>query len=333
MNRLALLMMLLFSVSPVSLATEPDRAKLLTKLEAAMGPMPPDSRKVPPDVKILSEERIGTSHLRIKLTYASEAGDRVPAWLLKPIAPPNTRHPAMLCLHQTINIGKDEPVGLGQQPSKQQALHLVERGYVCLAPDYPSFGEYPYDFQKAFQQKLYQSGTMKAIWNNRRAVDLLQSLPDVDPERIGVIGHSLGGHNSLFTAAFEERLKVAVSSCGFNSFHKYYQGNLKGWSSDRYMPRVASVYKNDPKLMPFDFDDVLLAIYPRAVFAMSPLRDGNFEVSGVKDVLAKVEPVYKAGGHADKLKAIYPDAGHEWPEQARREAYEFVDSILKKKSP
>jgi dienelactone hydrolase len=326
MNRLVVIALVL-AASPLPAADPPDRAVLLKKMEQAMGPLPGPDRKVPLDVKVLSEEKLD-GYVRKKLTFAAEKGDRVPAWLLIPTGKEGKR-PAMLCLHQTINIGKDEPVGLGKQDSKAQALHLVKRGYVCLAPDYPSFGEYQYDFQAAFKRGDYQSGTMKAIWNNMRAVDLLQSLPEVDGDRIGVIGHSLGGHNSLFTAAFDDRLKIAVSSCGFNSFHKYYGGNLKGWTSDRYMPRIASEYGNDPKKMPFDFDDVILAICPRAVFAMAPLKDSNFEVSGVKDVLAKVEPAYKALGASEKVKAIYPDAGHEWPAEARAEAYQFVDKWLK----
>ncbi len=235
----------------------------------------------------------------------------------------------MLCLHQTIGIGKDEPVGLGKQDSKAQAAHLVKRGYVCLAPDYPSFGEYKFEFQAAFKRGDYQSGTMKAIWNNMRAVDLLQSLPEVDGERIGVIGHSLGGHNSMFTAAFDERLKVIVSSCGFCSFAKYKGGNLKGWTSDRYMPRIASEYGNDPKKMPFEFADVVTSFAPRAFMAVAPLKDDNFDVQGVKDVIAAAEPVYKALGKAENLKAIYPDAGHDFPEEGRKAAYEFIDKHLK----
>jgi dienelactone hydrolase len=162
-----------------------------------------------------------------------------------------------------------------------------------------------------------------------RAVDLLCGLPEVDTKRIGVIGHSLGGHNALFTAAFDPRLKVAVTSCGFCSFHKYYGGNLKGWTSDRYMPKIASEYGNDPKRMPFDFDDVLLSIYPRAIFVMAPQRDANFDVSGVQDVLAKVERSYVQGGIGNRIQAVFPDAGHEWPEKEREAAYRFVDSVLK----
>jgi dienelactone hydrolase len=312
-------------------AEPPDRALIRKKLEQVMGPLPGPERKVPADAAVASEEKLD-GYVRRKITFAVEKGDRTPAWLLIPNAGANApaKRPAMLCLHQTIAIGKDEPVGLGKQASKQQALHLVKRGYICLAPDYPSFGEYPYDFAAAFRRGDYQSGSMKAIWNNMRAVDVLQSLPGVDPERIGVIGHSLGGHNAMFTAAFDERLKVIVSSCGFCSFSKYKGGDLKGWTSDRYMPRIASVYNNDPRKMPFDFADVIASFAPRAFLAVAPLRDDNFAVGGVKDALVAAEPAYRSLGASDRLQAIYPDAAHDFPEDARTAAYQFLDAHLKR---
>lgn len=298
-----------------------DRDATLKKMERVMGPLPGAERRVPLDVRVTSEEKLD-GYVRKKLTFAAEKGDRVPAWLLVPTGREGKR-PAVLCLHQTIPIGKDEPVGLGKQDSKAQALHLVKRGYVCLAPDYPSFGEYPFDFKKSD----FASGSMKAIWNNMRAVDLLQSLPEVDGERLGVIGHSLGGHNAMFTAAFDDRLKVIVSSCGFCSFEKYMKGNLKGWTSDRYMPRIASEFGSDPRRMPFEFADVVGAFAPRAFLAVAPVRDNNFDVDGVKDVMATAAPAYKRA--ADNLKAVYPDAGHDFPPDGRKTAYEFMDARLK----
>ena len=133
---------------------------------------------------------------------------------------------------------------------------------------------------------------MKGIVNHRRAIDLLQSLPEVDPQRIGVIGHSLGGHNALFLAAFDDRVKVIVTSCGFTSFPKYMNGDLSGWSHKGYMPRIADQFGKDPRRMPFDFSDILIALAPRAVFINAPLRDDNFEVSGVRDCVAAALPVY-----------------------------------------
>ena len=131
---------------------------------------------------------------------------------------------------------------------------------------------------------------MKAIYDNTRAIDLLQSLPEVDADRIGCIGHSLGGHNSLFTAVFDERIKAVVTSCGFTSFHKYKGGDLHGWTGPRYMPLIATKYNYSPDQMPFDFAEVLAAIAPRAVFVVAPLHDDNFDVDGVRDVVAAVRP-------------------------------------------
>jgi pimeloyl-ACP methyl ester carboxylesterase len=306
-----------------SFGAEPDRAAIRKKMEQVMGPLPGKDRIVPLDVKVLEETKL-EKYTRIKLTYAAEKDDRVPAYLLIP----NERKgklAAMLCLHQTINMGKAETVGLGPNDTRRYALHLVERGYVTLAPDYPSFGEYPYDFKKS----NYVSGSMKAIWNNMRAVDLLQARPEVDPERIGVIGHSLGGHNAMFTAAFDERLKVIVSNCGFTSFPKYYKGNLKGWTSDRYMPRIATEFGLDPKQMPFDFTDVVISFAPRAFLASSPIKDHKFEVDGVKDVIAAATSVYEQLGAKEKLQANYPDCGHDFPPEVRKVAYEFIDRWLK----
>ena len=324
--RRAVLVAVLFTHG-VTPAAEPDRAAIRAKMERAMGPLPPAARMVPLDLKVVSEEKL-EGYTRKKVTFAVEKGDRVPAWLLVPAGKPGKR-PAVLCLHQTTAIGKGEPAGLGGKESLHYALHLVKRGYVCLAPDYPSFGEYPYDFAAAFERGDYHSGSMKAVWNNMRAVDLLRSLPDVDGDRIGAVGHSLGGHNAMFTAAFDERIKVIVSSCGFCGFPKYYGGNLKGWTSDRYMPRIAAEFGNDPKKVPFDFTDVVTSFAPRPFLAVAPVRDDNFAVAGVRDVIAAAAPAYKSFGAAENLKAIYPDAGHDFPAAARKTAYEFLDQHLK----
>ena len=172
---------------------------------------------------------------------------------------------------------------------------------------------------------------MLGIWNHRRAVDLLQSLPEVDGDNLGVIGHSLGGHNGMFVAVFEPRLKAIISSCGFNSFPTYMKGNLAGWSHKGYMPRIREVYDLKPEKMPFDFPEIVAALAPRAFLAVAPLKDHNFEVSGVKDCIEAAAPVYRLLGAEQKLKAIYPDAGHDFPDDARARAYAWFDRWLKRK--
>ncbi len=107
-----------------------------------------------------------------------------------------------------------------------------------IVPDYPNFGEY----QRDVYAMGYASASMKAIWNNIRAVDVLSERPDVDAVRIGVIGHSLGGHNAIFTALFEPRIRAIVSSCGFNAFPDYFRGDIAGWSHNGHMPRIRTQY-------------------------------------------------------------------------------------------
>jgi dienelactone hydrolase len=310
---------------PVRTAADWDkrRAHVLAAMQQVMGPLPGDDAKVPLDVKVIEE--VKTDHyVRGKLTFAAEKGDRVPAYLLLPLERKG-KLPAVLCLHQTTPIGKDEPAGLGKREELRYAAHLAERGYVTLAPDYPSFGDYVYDFDKS----AWKSGSLKAVWNNMRAVDYLQSLPEVDGDKIGCIGHSLGGHNAMFTAVFDERVKAVVSNCGFTSFPKYYNGNLKGWTSARYMPLIAAKYDLKPEKVPFDFPEVVAALAPRAFLASAPTGDDNFEVSGVKDCVAAAKPVYELLGAKEKLAANYPECKHEFPPESRKVAYEWLDKWLK----
>jgi dienelactone hydrolase len=300
------------------------REHILANMQLVMGPLPGKDKIVPLDVQVVGEKKT-EKWVRKKLTFAAEKGDRVPAYLFLP-AGAKGKLPAVLCLHQTNGErGKAETAGLGGNPDLHYALHLAERGYVTLAPDYPNFGEYKFDPYA----NGYQSATMKAIRNNMRAIDLLQSLPEVDGEKIGCIGHSLGGHNTMFTAAFDTRIKALVSNCGFNAFPKYYGGNLKGWSHKGYMPRIASAYDLKPEKMPFDFPEVVAALAPRAFLASAPTGDANFEVSGVKDCIEAARPVYELLGAKEKLSANYPDCKHEFPPEVRKVAYEWLDKWLK----
>ncbi len=313
--------------TPVRNAADWDvrRAHILAHLQEVMGPLPGGERRVPLDVQVVSTAK-EPGYTRKKITFATEPGDRVPAWLLIPDAarPPEKRLPAMLCLHQTVAIGKDEPAGLGSNKNLQYAKELAERGYVTLSPDYPNFGEYKLDVYAMG----YASASMKAIWNNKRGLDLLQSLPEVDPDRIGVIGHSLGGHNSIFTALFDPRIKAVVSSCGFNAFPHYYEGKIAGWSHKGYMPRLKEVYQLDLKRVPFDFPELIGALAPRHFFTNSPTRDANFEVEGVRVCIQSAKPVFEMVGGT--LEAVHPDAEHSFPEETRQQAYSFLDARLKK---
>lgn len=300
------------------------RQAIVANVELVMGALPQPATPVDLAPQIL-EEHDEDGIIRRKVAYHTDSATAtVKAWLLLPKSASAAKRPAVLCLHQTVREGKDEPAGLVGNPNLHYARHLAERGFVTLAPDYPSLGEYEYDFDA----DAYESGSMKAIYDNVRAIDFLQSLPEVDGERIGAIGHSLGGHNGIFTAVFEPRIKAIVSCCGFTRVHKYYGGNLRGWDGERYMPRIASDYHNDPDLVPFDYPELIAALAPRPFLAVAPLHDHNFEVSGVRDTMEMAAPVYRLLNAADDLQAVYPDAAHDFPPESRRQAYEFLEKAL-----
>jgi acetyl esterase/lipase len=301
------------------------RSQILAAMQDVMGPLPDRSNLPAVSAEVLETAEVD-GLTRQKLLLQVGEPDRVPAFLLLPKGvSAEKKLPAMLALHQTVLIGKGEPVGLGTNPDLWYGLELAHRGYVVLAPDYPSFGEYSYDFK----QGKYVSGTMKGIFNHMRCVDYLCSRAEVDPARIGVIGHSLGGHNSIFVAAFDERIRVTVSSCGWTPFQDYFGGKLKGWTSDRYMPRIRDVYDNDPDRLPFEFDEIVALLAPRAFFSNSPIHDDNFDVSGVRRAIDRIRPVYALFDAGNRLVVKYPDCQHAFPPEVRREAYAFVDRSLR----
>lgn len=297
------------------------RKSLLARMQEVMGAMP-RWPKGSPKVEVAGEVRF-PNYTRRAITFEAEPGDRVPAFVLAPRAA--GRRPAMVCLHQTTRIGKAEPAGLGGSVNLHYAQELAERGYVAIVPDYPNYGDYRFDPYAAG----YASATMKGIINHMRAIDVLAAMEEVDRDRIGAIGHSLGGHNTLFLAAFDRRVKAAVTSCGFTSFGRYMGGDLTGWSHKGYMPRIASEYGKDPGRMPFDFPELLASLAPRGLFINAPVEDANFDHAGVRECVAEAEKAYRAKGKADKLIASYPLAKHDFPPAVRKAAYASLEAWLK----
>ena len=308
---------------------EARRAHIRGALERVMGPLPNPAKRVALDVKVLEETKLDGGLIRRKISYASDATDRVMAYLFLPPTGsngskgPDNKLPAMLCLHQTSKFGKAEPAGLGGNPELKYALDLAQRGYVCIAPDYPSFGDSKYDFDL---KHGYASGSMKAVWDNVRAIDLLETLPEVDAARIGAIGHSLGGHNAMLTAVFEPRIKAIVSSCGFCTFLK---DDVPSWTGKVYMPRIKTEFGNDAAKLPFDYTEVVASFAPRPFFASASVGDSDFDVTGVRDVMTAAAKVYELFGASDKLVGHFPPGPHAFPLAARNAAYDWLDKQLK----
>ena len=222
-------------------------------------------------------------------------------------------------------------VGLGGRANRQYAQELAERGYVTMSPSYPLLANYQPDLSKS----VCASGTMKAIHDNRRGLDLLESLPFVETSLgFGVIGHSLGGHNAIYTAVFDERITVIASSCGFDSYLDYYDGADrvwhfgKGWCQDRYMAKLAD-YRGRLEEIPFDFHEMIGALAPRPFFVNAPLGDSNFRWRSVDEVIKAARDIYRLMGAPDHIQVEHPDCAHDFPTTMRQRAYEMFDRVLR----
>lgn len=314
----------LFLLSAIVLSTgaaEPkQRGELLNRMEVVMGKFPGPEKRCSLDVNVIEEIDCG-DHVRKFLTYQSEPGARVPAYLLVPKpAPKKGKAFGILALHQTRKEGHKVVVGLAGSPNDEYAVELVKRGFICLAPAYPHLANYAPDLTG------YQSGTMKAIWDNVRGLDLLETYAGANPDNFGAIGHSLGGHNSLFTAAFDERVKVVGTSCGFDSFRDYKNGDIKGWTSERYMPKLLEY---SPDRYPFDFDVVLAAIAPRTVLVCAPKGDSNFKWDSVDRVVLSAESLAANIGKRAAIRVEHPDCEHVFPKESRERMYNVFEKVLR----
>jgi hypothetical protein len=156
---------------------------------------------------------------RRKVFYSPEKGDRVPAYLFVPLGIQG-RRPAVLCLHQTISMGKGEPAGLGGDKP-----YALETGRARLRDHRPRTTPISASTAAIPTPWATPAPTMKGVWNHIRAVDLLQSMPEVDSRSDR--GHrpfARWGHNAIFAALFDLRIKAVVSSCGFQRFSEVLRG-------------------------------------------------------------------------------------------------------------
>jgi hypothetical protein len=303
---------------------EKRHAEILGSMQDVMGRLPGKEKRCALDVQIVEEVDCG-SYIRKSITYQSEPNSRVPAYLLVPkkALKKNAKVRAVLCLHPTdMRLGNKVVVGLGGKENRNYASELAERGFVTLAPAYPHLANYAPDWKSLG----YESGTMKAIWDNIRGIDLLESLPYVKRNGVAAIGHSLGGHNSIYTAVFDKRIKVIVSSCGFDSYLDYMNGNITGWTSIRYMPKLLDYRLEN---IPFDFHEMIAALSPRALFVNAPTADANFKWQSVDRIMAAARTIYKLDNAENNLRVVHPNCPHDFPDEIREAAYTFIEEKLK----
>jgi pimeloyl-ACP methyl ester carboxylesterase len=141
-------------------------------------------------------------------------------------------------------------------------------------------GEKPYDTRTFYERHPNWSATGKAIWDGSRALDILETVEDVDKNRLGCFGHSLGGHGTMWLAAFDERVKASIYSCGLSSL----QDNPSRYEFCRdhwyiYIPKLRAIFQEQEKtggLLPMDMYEYAALIAPRPFLNISGMTDTTY---------------------------------------------------------
>ncbi len=274
------------------------RQRIVEKVMKGLGTFPDE--KVPLAPNIISEVDCG-GYIRRKISIAVQTDDRMPAYLL---IPKNIkgRVPAVICMYGTTSgAGKDTTVGLsGREPGSPPvrnysfALDMVGAGFVVFAPDFLRDGERiqpgesPYE-STSFRRK-YPQWTIagKDVWDTSRAIDYLQTLDFIAPDKIGMTGHSYGGCGTINATALEPRIKVAVA--------------------------------NGPVSQPTTYHELTAMIAPLPLLVGQAVGEHRPEE---EEIYAAVSRVYRALGRRDSVLYHWYPGDHDYPPQMRKAAVEW----------
>jgi pimeloyl-ACP methyl ester carboxylesterase len=296
------------------------RAELRETWARILGPLP--GERVPLKPEVLSRETLD-GYTRILVRYHTDADSTNDAYVLLP-SDGKPLHPGMVVLHPTTPRTIKDPIGMSGRESVHNALHLVKRGYVCVVPrnylwTFPG-KDYKHAAEAILSRKPWKTGMAKMTWDAIRATDLLLELPDlhVDPERIGSIGHSLGGKEALYHAAFDERVKATVSCEGGVSVR------FSNWDAPWYL----GAQVRSPEFGSHDHQELVALIAPRALLVI-----GGESADGAKSwpYIEANLGVWKLFDATDRLGLLRHTYGHDFPPpgEDRDRVYHWLDHWLK----
>lgn len=310
---------------------ERKRRKIVRTWKTCLGELP---ERKPPDYEVVSQTELG-DHSRLHIHYGTAGGDRVSAYLLVPHdRPAGGACPAVMALHPTIENGKDDIATAEGRANRRYGLELVQRGYVVLAPDTITAGERAaapseaYRTANFYAQYPHWTAIGKMLIDHQYGLDLLCAFPEADPNRIGAIGHSLGGYNSFFLAGLDDRIRAFVSSCGFCTFAGDPEPGRWGqrdWFS--HMPRLSEDIAAGR--VPFEFHELAALAAPIPAFYYSGQQDEIFpHWSAYSEGMAQLFELYGLLGRRDAFHYTLTNGGHDFPDAVRQMSYAFLDRHL-----
>lgn len=271
----------------------------------------------PCPLNVRHRETIRKEGYRIEsLYYDAEPNDPVPAMLLVPDGVnANNPAPAVAVWHQhngQWNKGKSEPAGLGFNPMHHTGAALAREGYVVLCPDALCFEERQDptgklkngDFER-FEFLRYVVAGKCMAWKNildmRRAIDFLVSRPEVQAEKIGCYGHSMGSTHTWMVGPWEPRLKCLVGNCCLPTYAAIHREHML-----HCFPNFV------PGIFPDgDTPDIAALIAPRPLLLNFGEKDSGSPIAFVREGIKTIANAY-ASMHAEKnFSAVVEEAvGH-----------------------
>jgi dienelactone hydrolase len=268
--------------------------------------------------RVLQEDR-PEGVVRQLIAYETERGLPVEGYLLRPDQPGAGR-PAAVVLHATIDETIRQPAGLAPPSELHIALHLARRGYVTMAPrcflwQYAKPGRLGAAVDWLHERHPKVTGMAKMLYDASRAVDLLCAQRDVDARRIGAIGHSLGGKEALYLAAFDPRVRATVAcEPGIGLA-------FSNWDAPWYLGDVVT-----KKGFGLDHGQVLAECAPRAFLLIGgQAADGDQSWPYVAEAI----PLWKLTGNPDGVGLFNHRQGHSFPPVAQSHADEWLDWFLR----
>ncbi len=242
--------------------------------------------------------------------------------------PKNLEKPAPAILYVCGHGGvKKDGISYGNKVHYQHhGAWFARNGYVCLTIDSLQLGEIEATHHGTYRYGMwwwhnrgYSPAGVEA-WNCVRALDYLQSRPEVDPERLGVTGRSGGGAYSWWIAAIDERIKCAVPVAGITDLQNHVvDGCVEGHCDCMFM---VNTYR-------WDYPLVAALVAPRPLLIGNSDRDGIFPLDGVVRTYTKVRKIYELYGAGDKLALNITAGPHKDTQVLRVHAFRWLNHYLK----
>jgi dienelactone hydrolase len=242
----------------------------------------------------------------------------------------NGRVPAILYVCGHANV-KEGGISYGAKANYQHHGEWFARhGYVCLTIDTIQLGELEGLHHGTYREGMwwwnargYTPGGVEA-WNSIRALDYLQSRPEVDGGKLGMTGRSGGGAYTWLTAALDERVTVSVPVAGMTDLQNYVvDGCVTGHCDCMF---IVNTYR-------WDYPKMAALIAPRPLLISNSDKDRIFPLDGVQRVHRAVASIYQLYHASDKLGLLITEGPHKDTQDLQVPAFRWFNRFLKGEEP